>query len=411
MSTRRTRPAAAAAGGSRRHGLGGAEGDGDVGADVRRRCLAGVRVDAARQVDGHHRDAAPGPPRPGAGAGSRSPAPAPRPTMPSTTRSAPATAAVAAGTRPPPSRRPAAAGRAQRGEPVGVRARESRTAVTRAPRRASRAPAHSASPPLLPPPTSRTTRRPVTPPACARSTAGAHGGQRRGGPLHQRARAAPRRSRPSSAARTSATRWATSPSHAVRARPPDGTAERASCVTRATLAQPRTSRATDSARAGRARRTHDEPALARSPRPPRVDGAASSLRARSAERHVAGLRRIHAEPRRSPRWWRRAGARTGRTTNDDDEVGYAVVRARRRPACRLRPVRRGDRPRTTGRASIDVFLDPGVHGQRLRPRGGRASWPRTSSTTAATTGHDRPGGGQRHGDRLLRERRASGRSA
>nr|MCF0098861.1 hypothetical protein [Streptomyces sp. MH191] len=91
--------------------------------------------------------------------GRRPPRP-PMPTMPSTTRRArrsggPASSGAAV---VPPARRRAAR------PPGWTRSGDSRTAVTPAPRAASRAPAYRASPPLSPLPTRRTTRAPYTRP-------------------------------------------------------------------------------------------------------------------------------------------------------------------------------------------------------------------------------------------------------
>src|SRR5680860_1551575 len=90
---------------------------------------------------------------------------APMPRIPSTTRSARPSCprAVAASATRPPARR-----RAPR--PPPCTRPEVSTASTRTPRAARRAPAHEASPPLLPGPTSSTTRRPYTPPVRRRSS-------------------------------------------------------------------------------------------------------------------------------------------------------------------------------------------------------------------------------------------------
>jgi hypothetical protein len=83
---------------------------------------------------------------------------------PSITRSAPSTATnpASASTARPPARSRAAS-------PAGcARAGSSSTAVTPTPRLRSSMPAHSASPPLLPAPTSSATRRPATLPPAAR---------------------------------------------------------------------------------------------------------------------------------------------------------------------------------------------------------------------------------------------------
>ena len=89
-------------------------------------------------------------------ASGRRPGRPPIPTIPSSTTSGGA-ASSAATTRPPAARSAAT--------PSSWALSESSTASTPAPRRASSAPAYSASPPLSPAPTSSSTRAPYTPPS------------------------------------------------------------------------------------------------------------------------------------------------------------------------------------------------------------------------------------------------------
>src|SRR4051794_31055362 len=203
MSTSSMRPAARPAGGSSRQGLGAP----NVTVTSATTCGPGVSPVSGSTPLGRSTattTAGPGIPAGGSAAtrpaaGSRSPGDAPRPTVPSTTRSAPASSA-------PPSSgsacRPPAASNAA--SPCSCTAAPSRTASTRAPLRASRAPAHSASPPLLPAPTSSTTRDPVTRPRRARSSP-AHTAASPAAARCMRAPDGVRARSRSSAARTSAT--------------------------------------------------------------------------------------------------------------------------------------------------------------------------------------------------------------
>jgi aminoglycoside 6'-N-acetyltransferase len=79
---------------------------------------------------------------------------------------------------------------------------------------------------------------------------------------------------------------------------------------------------------------------------------------RVAERHAAALRRLHALPE-VRRWWRDPPERW--PFDDDEEIGYAVVLpGDDRPRGF---VQYGEEPEPDYRhASIDVFLDPAIHG-------------------------------------------------
>ena len=140
-----------------------AEGDGEVGPYRAPAHLAGVGVDAAGQVDGDDE----GPRRSTRAATVRGlrpqPALAADPDDAVETRSArrddgrrPGVGGATARRRP---------GRSAASPPAWARPGASSTAVTPAPRRASRAPAYRASPPLSPLPTSSTTRRRTPGPA------------------------------------------------------------------------------------------------------------------------------------------------------------------------------------------------------------------------------------------------------
>ena len=140
-------------------GLQRAEGDGRGGRDRGAVDGAGVGVHAAGRVHGQHRHPAAvrGVDQLGRGAGAaargrrgrrRRPAPGPR-VRPRRRRPVPAA------TLRPPARRSAASPSAW------ARCGSSSTAVTPTPRRRSSAPAHRASPPLSPAPTSSATRRPA----------------------------------------------------------------------------------------------------------------------------------------------------------------------------------------------------------------------------------------------------------
>ena len=182
---------AAAVRGEHVHGLERAEGDGRGGGHGGPVDGAGVGVDAAGRVDGQHRDPARAPRRAtsSAAAGRSGPRPE-RPTMPSSTRSARAIAAAPSGPgrddRGPPARRSAARPSAW------ARCGSSSTAVTPTPRRRSSAPAHRASPPLSPAPTSSATRRPA---AVGEHPPRDHGEPERGA-AHQRTRRDPRQHHP-----------------------------------------------------------------------------------------------------------------------------------------------------------------------------------------------------------------------
>jgi hypothetical protein len=168
MSTTSTRPAARSAGGSSRHGLGAPK----VTVTSARTWAAGVSPVSGSTPLGRSTatTSGPGPSARSASrvatrvaAGSRNPGDPPRPTSPSSTRSARRRSSPATrGASSVPTRRPPAARRAAR--PSAWTAGPSRTACTLTPRPASRAPAQSASPPLLPAPTSRTARLPSTRP-------------------------------------------------------------------------------------------------------------------------------------------------------------------------------------------------------------------------------------------------------
>ena len=119
--------------------------------------LAGVRVDAAGQVDGDDRAAVRRGAQPATSpaAGSRRPGRAAEPddAVDDEVGAGPSSRAASARPGRRGVERPAA-GRAQRREPLGVHGAAQQHGVDPTPRRASRAPAHSASPPLLPAPTS-----------------------------------------------------------------------------------------------------------------------------------------------------------------------------------------------------------------------------------------------------------------
>ena len=161
MSTSRTAPAYSRAGSISSPGLYVPKVTVDVGAQRLAPHLPGVRLDAARQVDGDDH-----------GVG-----PARRPRHRHRVRPQPAAPAdpgdavqdqVGGGqhARTGPSRDPPARRRSSAASPPScVRSGPSSTAVDPAPRRASRAPAYSASPPLSPLPTSSTTRAPYTRPS------------------------------------------------------------------------------------------------------------------------------------------------------------------------------------------------------------------------------------------------------
>jgi aminoglycoside 6'-N-acetyltransferase len=95
------------------------------------------------------------------------------------------------------------------------------------------------------------------------------------------------------------------------------------------------------------------------PPAPRIEGRRVVLE-RVAERHVAALRRIHAEPGVAA-WWRLPSA-DWPLDNDEYEVGYAVVL---RESGEVRGyVQYGEETDPDYRSgSIDVFLDPAVHGR------------------------------------------------
>jgi len=82
---------------------------------------------------------------------------------------------------------------------------------------------------------------------------------------------------------------------------------------------------------------------------------------RVAERHVAELRRIHTDPAVAA-WWRLPD--DAWPTDDEDEVGYAVVLRDGGAVCGY--VQYGEETDPDYRCgSIDVFLDPAVHGKGL----------------------------------------------
>ena len=177
MSTSRSAPAYSRAGSMQQPRLVRAEGDGRVGPHGRAR--APRRCRRRRRWAGPRRRR-----RPATRGGldqrhglRRAARPCRRcPTMPSTTRSARAMTAppgrlVRRRPRRPTAPSGAPAGRAQRRQPARVRTlgRRAVRRVTPAPRRASRAPAKSASPPLSPLPTSSTTRAPYTRPSIPRT--------------------------------------------------------------------------------------------------------------------------------------------------------------------------------------------------------------------------------------------------
>jgi aminoglycoside 6'-N-acetyltransferase len=91
----------------------------------------------------------------------------------------------------------------------------------------------------------------------------------------------------------------------------------------------------------------------------RIDGGRVVLERVSPER-VEDLRRIHEHPEVA-RWWRLPEPGWP-LTNDDDEIGYAVVR--REDGAVLGYVQYGEETDPDYLAgSIDLFLDPAVHGR------------------------------------------------
>jgi aminoglycoside 6'-N-acetyltransferase len=92
---------------------------------------------------------------------------------------------------------------------------------------------------------------------------------------------------------------------------------------------------------------------------PRIEGARVVLEV-VAPRHVDALRRIHVHPEVA-RWWRFPDS-DWPLGDDDDEVGYAVVG---REDGRVHGyVQYGEETDADYRSgSIDVFLDPALHGQ------------------------------------------------
>jgi aminoglycoside 6'-N-acetyltransferase len=91
----------------------------------------------------------------------------------------------------------------------------------------------------------------------------------------------------------------------------------------------------------------------------RIDGVRVVLE-RVEGRHVEELRRIHLEDGVA-RWWR-LPAETWPLDDDEYEAGYAVVR--RDDGVVVGYVQYGEEDDPDYRAgSIDVFLDPAVHGQ------------------------------------------------
>ena len=186
MSTTSTRPAARSAGGSSRHGLAAP----NVTVTSATTCAAGVSPVSGSTPLGRSTATTTGRPGVPAGgsaatmlaAGSRSPGEAPRPTMPSTTRSA--ASSTARGSLGLGQVAPCGL---QRGQPLRVQAGAQPDGVhAGAAPRASRAPAHNASPPLLPGPTRSTTRAPVDPPPPRPELLRAHDRQAGGRTLHER---------------------------------------------------------------------------------------------------------------------------------------------------------------------------------------------------------------------------------
>ena len=189
MSTRCTGPQRCAA--STCTGLQRAERDGRGGRDRRAVDGAGVGVDAAGRVDRQHRHPGRGPRRATSSAAARAQRPAAGEADDAVEHEVRARdrgeRRRARPRRPrPPARRRAASPSAW------ARCGSSSTAVTPTPRRRSSAPAHRASPPLSPAPTSSATRRP---PRSAEHPPGDDGEPERG-PAHQRARRDPRQHRP-----------------------------------------------------------------------------------------------------------------------------------------------------------------------------------------------------------------------
>jgi aminoglycoside 6'-N-acetyltransferase len=96
-----------------------------------------------------------------------------------------------------------------------------------------------------------------------------------------------------------------------------------------------------------------------SPPAPRIDGDRVVLE-RVGARHVPELRRIHHEDAVA-RWWRLPGDQWP-WDDDEYEVGYAVVR--REDGAVVGYVQYGEEDDPDYRAgSIDLFLDPAVHGR------------------------------------------------
>ena len=187
--------------GDQQTGLDAAEGHGDVGQEGHPADPPGVRLDPAGQVDrdpqrvGGVRLARPARPR-----SRRSGGLADSPTSPSMMTSACSITSfdrrVVVQQHPAPARRSAAS------PPWCALSGSVSTAVTRIPLARRNAPAYSASPPLLPEPTSSTTWRPGM---RRRHPLGDHERDRVGRPAHQRARHRPWPARSASTARICST--------------------------------------------------------------------------------------------------------------------------------------------------------------------------------------------------------------